>query len=412
MIRFKIYFFSFIIFCLSTIAYGQHGKVVSSWRYLQDYLADRDTSNLNKAREAIDLAIVNQSTFNSAKTYYYAGQIYQCLFEASLEAQLKLHSEIKDVNERSVLAYQLGKIDKIVLASNFYSKALELDVAKDYSNDIIKRLNECSQYIGNVAFAFYQNKIYSQAAKYFYEAGQRRKRLALSDSAEFTNARIAYEQAGDTASTLKMYKLLVENKIGGASLYVNYARFLAQTLKHDEAAFLVVKQGRALFAKDQNLINLELGFYIKGQYSGSRDQAIQDLESLAIAEPPKDISGKNLPNPVNSAELITKSGDHYLKSYSLDSTNSVTQFNLAAFYANRGFELLDKVNPKMGSQDKVLKADGLRLIQKASRYMEIYQLGNPSDCDALQSLKRIYLTLEDKTKCEHVQQMGKALGCN
>ena len=362
---------------------AQHGKVVSGWRYLQDYLSEKDTTLLIKAKQALDQAIVNPATNQSAKTFFYAGQINQCLFEASLEFQINKHKEVTDLNKRSVLAYRLSKGENLVTASGNYKQALDFDGTKEYNTDLLKRLKECSQYLGNIAISFYDNAQFGLAGKYFLESAKVKGNLGLVDSTEYFNAKVAFEQAKDSISADKMYALLLEKHIGGPNTYINYQYFLLNTLKDTARSFEVLKKGRLLYPKNEKLINNELSFYVNGEYKGSREEMISHLVEVAKVDStnvlllleigtlydqlahPKNASTAN-PKPEMIAQSLELAKKYYLASYRLDPTNSTTQYNLAALNANLGYQIYEKYNPnKHDAQNKQFQVDSDKYLKEA-----------------------------------------------
>ena len=410
-------------------AQAQHGKVVSGWRYLQDYLSEKDTTLLIKAKLALDQAIVNTATNQSAKTFFYAGQINQCLFEASLELQINKHKEVTDLNKRSVLAYRLSKGENIVIACGNYKQALDLDITKEYNADLLKRLNECSQYLGNIAISYYDNAQFGLAGKYFLESAKVKGHLGLVDSTAYSNAKVAFEQAKDSISTDKMYALLIEKHIGGANTYINYQYFLLITLKDTARSFEVLKKGRQLYPKNEKLINNELSFYVNGEYRGSREEMINHLVAVAKVDStnvlllleigtlynqlahPKNIPSANTLKPEIVTQNIELAKKYYLASYRFDPTNSTTQYNLAALNANLGYQIYEKYNPnKHDAQNKQFQLDSDKYLKEAVKYMEQYFKSNPNDCEALKALSRLYLSVDDKAKSDALIEKGK-LNC-
>ena len=405
---------------------AQHGKVVSGWRYLQDYLSEKDTTLLIKAKQALDQAIVNPATNQSAKTFFYAGQINQCLFEASLEFQINKHKEVTDLNKRSVLAYRLSKGENLVTASGNYKQALDFDGTKEYNTDLLKRLKECSQYLGNIAISFYDNAQFGLAGKYFLESAKVKGNLGLVDSTEYFNAKVAFEQAKDSISADKMYALLLEKHIGGPNTYINYQYFLLNTLKDTARSFEVLKKGRLLYPKNEKLINNELSFYVNGEYKGSREEMISHLVEVAKVDStnvlllleigtlydqlahPKNASTANTPKPEMAAQYLELAKKYYLASYRLDPTNSTTQYNLAALNANLGYQIYEKYNPnKHDAQNKQFQVDSDKYLKEAVKYMEQYFKNNPNDCEALKALSRMYLSVDEKAKSDALIEKGK-----
>ncbi|MFN9951677.1 MAG: hypothetical protein ACK55I_01145, partial [bacterium] len=78
--------------------------------------------NLDKAKEAIDGAVVNETTIGFAKAWYYRGKIYQAIFESKNEKFAAL------------------KPGSLQTARISYEKTLELDSKNEFREDVIGRL--------------------------------------------------------------------------------------------------------------------------------------------------------------------------------------------------------------------------------------------------------------------------------
>ena len=104
-----------IVTCLSgSLAYSQNAKVQTAYNFYKPEYKQYD-----KAKEAIDEAVLNEKTSTSAKAWYYRGLIYQALY--------------KDKNYGSLCNNCLQ------IAFESYKKSLELDPKNEWV-DIINSL--------------------------------------------------------------------------------------------------------------------------------------------------------------------------------------------------------------------------------------------------------------------------------
>ena len=94
---------------------AQKAAVQTAYNYLR-------YDNLDKAKEAIDGAVVNETTIGFAKAWYYRGSIYQKIFESSNEKFAAL------------------KPGSLQTARISYEKTLELDSKNEFREDVIGRL--------------------------------------------------------------------------------------------------------------------------------------------------------------------------------------------------------------------------------------------------------------------------------
>src|SRR5687767_3238790 len=106
-----------LFLCLSFtfFGYAQKSNVQSAHNYLR-------YDELDKAKEAIDAAVVYESTANSEKAWYFRGLIYEQIAEDTTGKWTKLHP------------------DPVKVAHESYTKALQIAPKGDYTEEINIRL--------------------------------------------------------------------------------------------------------------------------------------------------------------------------------------------------------------------------------------------------------------------------------
>ena len=105
----------FLLIAAVSISFGamaQKGKVTSALSYI-------DQGILDKAKEAIDQALINESTMNWPNTYFAKGKLCQAVFESA------------DTKFKSFYPDPLGE------AYASYEKAIELDTKGSFKKKII-----------------------------------------------------------------------------------------------------------------------------------------------------------------------------------------------------------------------------------------------------------------------------------
>ena len=422
-------FLFFLIFGFS--AYSQHSKVISAWKYLQDYSKERDTASLNYAKKSIEVAMTNDDTKMSAKTWYYAGKIYQALYTENFSQQYNIQNSITDINSRTLNAYLHTNISNLTLAFNSYSKSIEFDKHKDYSEDSKTQLIECCKHFENSALAFYNNKKYQDALNAFEMAININMTINNKiDSSDISNARIVAELIGDTATTLKLYTTMISNSIGNALTYHLFQNFLATNLKSDKKAFNIIEEGRKKYSTDILLINDEINFLLKSSDPNLIEKAISDLKFSLEKDPknallnlalgnlydrlanPKTVDGKDLSRPANFDFLISQAENYYKISYSLSQNNPVTLFNLGALYNNKAQILIEKSNSlKIDSQVKKNQDETYNYIHLAKDYLEKAFALTPDDCSLMKALQHLYFISSETQKFNSLTDAARNKGC-
>ena len=178
---------------LPIIGVAQKSKVQTAWRALNDYEATvrdgkPDLVYLNKAKEAIDLALANEETKNQGKTHAYKARITYAYYQSELTAELKKAEALSaDKNERVLLAYGNAPLTNFELANEEVNKIKDLD--PKYMETIQEGLMKGTSMLGeddvkfallvqqikmegeNIAQGKYKAKKYDEAADYFYKTG-------------------------------------------------------------------------------------------------------------------------------------------------------------------------------------------------------------------------------------------------
>ena len=107
---------------------AQKANVVSAYNYIKPQY-----NELEKAKEAIDAATVNEKTALWDKTWYYRGMVYHAIYQSQDSVFQGLHE------------------NPLREAVDAYVKALELDEKKKYEKDIESRLNTAAiQFLNKV----------------------------------------------------------------------------------------------------------------------------------------------------------------------------------------------------------------------------------------------------------------------
>ncbi|MGE0569239.1 MAG: hypothetical protein AB7O73_14970 [Bacteroidia bacterium] len=122
-----------IIALLPLFGFSQKMKVQTAWRALNDYDATvkngkPDISYLDKANEAIDLAIQHEDTKKQGKVYAYKARIMYGYYQNKLVQEMaKLEATEPDKKKRMDLAYGNVPTDDYVAANDALDKIQTVD---------------------------------------------------------------------------------------------------------------------------------------------------------------------------------------------------------------------------------------------------------------------------------------------
>lgn len=341
---------------------------------------------LEKAKEAIDGAAVNETTIGMAKTWYYRGSIYHAIFEST--------------NEK----FQALKPGSLEEARKSYEKAIELDVKKEFSDDIMKRLEILASESLNAGVEEFQGKKYAEAVTSFKtSADVNQKYFNRFDTLAIYNQALAAEKAGMSGLAVENFKKLTETGYGGARIYSLLANMQLDA-KDTTAALVTIQAGSKKYPDDGTLITQALNIYLN---SGKDQEAFAQNEAAIKANPGNAvlyyIKG-NLADKMGNKEVAVAA---YKKAIELKVDYFDANYNLGAMYFNEGAELSNKANsipPNKVTEYETAKKKFEAKFKEALPYLEKAHELNPNDMGTMQSLRQIYTRLGDLNKASDMKK--------
>lgn len=341
---------------------------------------------VDKAKEAIDKATVNDRTKNDAKTWAYRSLIYSTLaVDSSKKASMEQNLTT------TLAAIQTGKA---------------LDKKNEFKTDFDNASRNLAQVYATRGITMFNAKDFKGAEESFKFVSN----VIPTDTTWLTNVAVAATNAGDYKEAANSYTALLKIK-----QTARYSQLLAeaQLAQKDSAAYMkTIEDARVKYPMDNALITDEINFYLaKGQGS----QIIGKLKN-AIDKDPKNSSlyvvlgsAYEKLNQVDSAEAI------YKKGIALDPKNFAANFNLGAIYYNKAAVILSKANklPRNKVAEYNLEvARFKKTFESATPYLESALAIKPDDVSTLTSLKEIYARINKNDKAAEMQKRLAALKAN
>jgi len=444
---------SLVLLLAFSNASAQKGKVSAAWRFLSDYEESfRDGKPeeglLNKANEAIDLALQNENTSKQVKTHAYKLRISYHIYQSKLRAEQKnLEATIQDKQERTLTAYgnvelidfesASAQIEQIRNLDPKYFELLQQAIVKGNSNldgDDIKLATAIQQMkleTSNIATGKYKAKKYEDAATFFYKAGALNTLLSgTKDSANFINAGIAASKTKNKDFILDYNKKIMDAGVATAS---NYEAIYNALLEKGDTiqAMSTLKRGRSLFPDNLSLLTIETNYQIQ---QGKSQEALATLTEafsknntngfLALfignlydnMANPKDKQGKELPKPTNFNELFKNAESYYIKASELNGDNKEYLYNalydIGAMYNNYGGYVSMQ---KTGTGAEAIKAQkeneskANEYFKRAIPYLEKALEIKPNDASTMKALRLLYLRTGDQTKANEINEKIKQI---
>lgn len=368
------------VISISVGAMAQKGKVTSALSYI-------DQGQLDKAKEAIDQALVNESSANWPNTFYAKGRLAQASWES------------ENPKFKEFYADALGD------AYTAYQKAMELDTKGQVKKKIITNMTYSSlaSDLYNQGSMQFEAKDFKGALKSFQtqiEISEGDIYVGSIDTGMYYNAGLAAINSNDPQTAIKYFQKCADMKYLGITPYYQiYESYLGMgdTVK----AEATLKELPTLFPDDKTITLQLIDLYIK---SGKNEEAQKYIEVAKAADP-------------TNYTLYFASGIIYLneekydaaivelqKSIDINPEVFDTQYGIGAAHINKAAEMFKAANEIMDVKKYSEAVDQANAVYaKALPYMEkAYQL-NPEDTYTMESLKELYYRLKKTDKYNEIK---------
>ncbi|MDA9564174.1 tetratricopeptide repeat protein [Flavobacteriales bacterium] len=380
--------FSVLMVGAFTSSYAQNNKVVSAYNYM------KYDDELDKAKEAIDLAIKHEQTKGKAKTWMYRGHVYSKLADSE---------QFKTLHE-----------NPLQVAINSYLKSYEFDTKKIDVNELNQGLANVLGRITNQGIQDFNAKDYARAAQSFDGAIKGSKKFNVTDSLSYFYGAVAYKQTGNNEKAVTYLNKCIEIDFEGAQAY-NYLLDLYTTAGDNDAYARTIQEGRAKYPDDDGLLTAEINIALQ---SDNVDKAVENLNQ-AIAKSPDNATlyyargnmyekQGNKNDEAGEAENATKNYDlakaDYTKATEIDPMYFDANYNMGALIFNQAVKMMAVVNEikdnnKYAEEKKKVDAVFLTSIPYLEKAHEI----DPTDVSTMQSLKQLYVRSGETEKYNAVK---------
>ena len=392
----------FLLLTCFTVFYasGQKAKVQTAYNFYKEPYQQYD-----KAKEAIDEAILNEQSAAMAKTWYYRGLIYQALYKSEKYGQL--------CNNCLLTAFES------------FQKANEKDPKNEWAEEIkfVRIPFLANKYFENGVNAF-KEKDFAKALKEFETV----QKMTPGDTSVLLNSAYSAERAGNKEKTKLYFSQLIGMKYPDDKIYLSLANVYKQD-NDTSNALKTIRSGRTIYPDSLELMLGEINILLAG---GKNEEATMALNAATQKDPnnqnlylalgstydnlanPKDANHKELPKPKNYEEYLMKAEDAYKKGLAINPDNYEMNFNLGALYFNKAAEMANQAN-KITSNDAYNKAKEAfdQKFKQAEPYLEKALDKNPKLTEddisiydgTLVSLKQLYVRTGETEKYQKIKAM-------
>jgi tetratricopeptide (TPR) repeat protein len=369
-----------LIFAMSIyIVNAQKSKVVSAYNYIKPQY-----NELAKAQEAIDAAVVHESTANSEKAWYYRGMVYHAIFQSTDE-------NFRDLHETPLRE-----------AVDSYIKAYELDEKGKYKDDIVTRLKTASVQFLNKGIGDFNAQEYALAMQAFENAVYVTSHEIINeiDTMAVFNAAIAADRAENFEKAVEFYAKTAEMRYEGSKVYLFLSN--AYKAKGDTASSLdALKQGIEAWPEDNNILMVDMiNYYLT---ANKTEDALEYLFKAVEKDPENYSYLFAIGTLYDKKQKYDEAIEYYAKTLAIKEDFFDAQYNLGAVYYNKAvahYTAANDIPPSDQAGYDAEIASAKEQLKLAQPYLErAYEL-NDSDISTIQSLKEIYVRLQmyDKSK--------------
>jgi len=364
-------FFSLLLaISFSLGAFSQMGKVTSALSFIEQNLLD-------KAKESLDQALVNEKSKDNPKTYFAKGKLAQACFKSENATFKALYPNPLDTAyasyEKALKLDQKGSIEKQYKLNSTY-----LYLANDYIAQGVKAF-EGKEY--EPALAAFESNIKISASPNY---------IGAIDTGIYFNAGLAAYNAKLYDRAVPHFQKCIELKYEGTTpWFLLYNCFI--NTKDATNAEVTLKKMFEIYPDDKDVIMQLVDYYI----NNNRPQDAHSYIDIAKAKNPNDHS-------LWWAEgVIYMRQDKYddaiaslNKSIELKGDQYDTQFNMGVCYYNKAVEMFQKANEIMDvAKYNVAVAEANKVFIQAIPYFEKASNLKPDDVDSLKNLKELYFRL-------------------
>jgi tetratricopeptide (TPR) repeat protein len=369
----KKFFLLIATISISLGAMSQKGKVTSALSLIEQ-------GSLDKAKEALDQALVDEKSKDWFNTYFAKGKLCQASFESD---NPKFKAFYADPLEEAYVAYE---------------KAMELDPKGTMKKKIITGLVYNSLAVNFYAqgSSKFEAKDYTGALKSFesqIKITEGDKYIGAVDTGMYYNAALASINAGKYSEAIKYLDKCAEMKYLGITPYFQMSEVymsMGDTVKAES----ILTGLTSKFPNDKNITLQLIDLYIK---SNKNEEALKNIKIAKEVEPNNyilySVAGIIYLNQEKYDPAITE----LTKSVELKGDVFDSQYGLGAAYINKAADLFKKANDIIDVTKYNVAADEANTVYaKALPFMEkAYEL-KPADESTLRSLMQLYYRLKVK----------------
>lgn len=402
----QIVFSLLFLFATFTYSWGQTKEMNTAKNGFDAYIeyekAEGKTEGLLKAQKNIDAAFDIIKTKQAAndpkvkvddktlgKAYHYKALIYTALAEAKL-ADNAVAGAIEGVTNS--IKYDEKGIFKLE-----DKRCLDILYAGVYNQSVSDFKDK--KYDG--AFDGFEHAIALS------ELMNKTMATNVLDTSAIIMAAYSAQNGNKIDQAIKYYQIALKNEFKEEGVYKNLSEIYLSQGKQAEAGE-VMNVGKKVFPNSNAFLIGEINYLLK---EGKKQEALNKMEDAARLYPDNASLFVVLASTyegMKTPETDKKAIENYKKAVELDGNYFDAVYNLAAYYYNKGADIINDAN-KLGLKEQqkydALKKESENMFNTALPYFEKALSINPKDIGSLTALKGIYASLNNLTKSNEYKKL-------
>lgn len=375
---------------------GQSVNTQTAYNFLKEAnrakTQDDKQKKLADAKKYIDDASANSETATDGKTWFYKALIY-------------------------INLYRETPSDTALFSTALYSfkKAYEFDTKKKFTEEIQVNIDTLRQRLYQEGVEKFNQRKYEESMLKIERAANLYQIVNQTDTALILIASVAAEKAGRFDKARDYYIIAMKAGKNTPEIFIGLTNYYTK-LKDKENANAIMKKGRDLYPKDQDIIKAETNMYLG---FGEDEKALGKLKEITLTDSlnpsvffvmgtlydkifndttkSEEVKNKAFTDAVWSYEKAIKINPKFFDAY----------FNLGALYFNTGAACQNAANKlplEKAEEYKKLTGEGTRNFELALPFLIKANELEPTDINTLLSLKQIYSIQGKKEKIDEINQ--------
>lgn len=348
---------------------AQKGKVTSAESYITEKAFD-------KAKAAIEEAIVNPKSAEWARTYYVKGKLCMAAFESGDEKAINLYPDILNEAYNSFeKAVSLDpKMKNTIIRENVYA-----GLVNDFLNDAIKKF-DVKDYAGALK-SFEDNVRVAQSDNY----------VGRVDSVVVFNAGLAAYNAQMYDKAIEYFRACAKTKTEFAKPYIFMSDCYLK-MKDTAKAEQALMDGCNAYPDTLDIIKQATQFYIDTDNS---EKAFEFVDKAIDKEPDNYVLYLVKGSLYTKLNQNEKAIEMFAKSLEINPTQFESAYNTGLCYVNIANNDLDKANQITDNKEyELAKNAAIEEYRKAVPWFQKAEVANPTNRATLEFLREIFFKLK------------------